>query len=197
MSARGPLGFSLVEILVAVALLALLAAVVIPTAKSQLDKSQVTAATANLQAIRDAILAYRENVGNYPSQLVQLVTKPGVSGVTTNNSCGSATSAAFIAKWRGPYIGQELTTSGLPSGDVTILNPMVRTPTNTSTQQEGTLTVEVDNAVNDPPDNTFVGDVESAIDGSTGSPTTTGAIQWTATSGTTGTLKFLISIRGC
>jgi type II secretory pathway pseudopilin PulG len=191
------LAFSLVETLVALALIALIAALIIPTAKSQLNKGEVTAVTQNLQGIREAILAYRENVGLYPIQLVQLVTKPGVSGVTTSSSCGTATPAANIAKWRGPYLGQELTTSGLPSGDVLILNTMVRSPVTTASVPEGTLIIEVDNSVHDPPTQNFVNDVEAAIDGTTGSPLTTGAIRWTATSGTTGKLAFHIAIRGC
>lgn len=191
------IAFSLVEALVALALIAIIAALVLPTAKSQLDKGEVTAVTQNLQGIREAILAYRENVGLYPNQLVQLVTKPGVSGVTTNSSCGTATPAASIAKWRGPYIGQEMTTSGLPSGDVLILNQLVRSPVNTASVPEGTLIVEVDRAFHNPPDQNFVNDVESAIDGTTGSPLTTGAIRWTATSGTEGKLAFHIAIRGC
>jgi type II secretory pathway pseudopilin PulG len=197
-SRRAP-AFSLVEALVALALIAIVAALVIPTAKSQLDKGEVTAVTANLQGIREAILAYRENVGFYPSQLVQLVTKPGVSGVTTNNSCGTAMLPAPIAKWRGPYLGQDVTTSGLPSGDVLILNPLVRSPVNTTTVPEGTLIVEVDNAVHDPPSQNFVNDVEAAIDGSTGSPLTTGAVRWANTlpSLTEGKLAFHIAIRGC
>ena len=189
--------FSLVEALVALALIALIAALVIPTAKSQLDKGEVTAVTQNLQGIREAILAYRENVGLYPSQLVQLVTKPGVSGVTTFSSCLTVTPAANIAKWRGPYLGQEMTTSGLPSGDVLILNQLQRSPQTTASVPEGTLIVEVDKAFHNPPSENFVTEVEEAIDGTTASPLTTGAIRWTATSGTEGKLAFHIAIRGC
>jgi len=191
--------FSLVETLVALALIAIIAALVFPTAKAQLDKGQVTAAVQNLQAIREAILAYRENVGFYPSQLVQLVTKPGVSGVTTNNSCGTAMLAAPIAKWRGPYLGQAVTTSGLPTGDMLILNALVRNPVNTGSVQDGTLAIEVDNAPASAEEQ-FTNDVDDAIDGNQGvgvDSFAVGAVRWTVTSGIMGKLSFLVAVRGC
>lgn len=189
----------MVEALIVLAILALIAAMIIPVAKSQLDKSEVAAVGQNLQSIRDGILAYRENVGFYPSQLMQLTTKPGVAGVTTNNSCGAATPAASIARWRGPYIAQEITASGIPSGDVVILNALVRTPANATLPNppEGTLAVEVDEAFNSP-DHGFVGDVEKMFDGSS-SDLATGAIRWTPTVplGIVGRLTFHIAVRNC
>ena len=187
--------FSLVEVLVALALVAILAALVIPTAKSQLDKSEVSAATSNLQSIREAILAYRENVGFYPIELLQLSNKPGISGASSNNSCGAALSAASIAKWRGPYLAQAVTTGGIASGDVTIQNTLVRSPANTSSVPEGTLIVQVANAPNSASE-TFVLDVEQMFDPGT-SDLNAGAIRWTVTSGIIGTMTFHIGIRGC
>lgn len=195
----GRRGFAMVEALVALAILALLAAVLIPTLKSQLDKSEVSAVAANLQAIREAVLAYRENVGFYPQQLVQLSTKPGVGGVTTNNSCGGATPAANVARWRGPYIAQSITASGIPSGEVMIRNTLVRSPANATNPNppEGTLRVEVADAYNSA-NHAFVSDVEKAFDGSS-NDLATGAIRWTpdVPLGTVGVLEFHISIRGC
>lgn len=190
--------FTVVEVLIAIAIIALLAAVIIPTAKSQLDKSQVSAVSANLQAVREGILAYRENVGFYPSELVQLVTRPGTGGVTTNNSCGAATPAASIAKWRGPYLAQAITTSGFPSGDVTVQNSLTRTPANTSGAPEGTLAVSVSDVVNST-DESLAKDVEKAVDGYTVDTLTlsSGAIRWTVVSGVMGTMTYHISIRNC
>lgn len=192
-------GFSLVETLVAIAILALLAAVVIPTVKSQLDRSEVSAIAENLHSLREAILAYRENVGFYPSELVQLATIPGALGVTTNSSCGTATPAANIARWRGPYIAQAITTSGIPSGEVTILNALVRSPSTATwpNPPDGTLRVEVSDAYN-APGQTFVAEVERAFDGAS-NDLSTGAIRWTPTVplGPVGKLEFHIAIRGC
>lgn len=195
----GRRGIALVEALVALAILALLAAVLIPTLKSQLDKSEVSAVVANLQAIREAVLAYRENVGFYPQELVQLATRPGVNDVTTNNSCGAETPDANIARWRGPYIAQSLTASGIPSGEVTIRNTLVRSPVDAtdSNLPEGTLRVEVADAYNSA-NHAFVGDVERAFDGSS-NDLSTGAIRWTPSEplGIVGVLEFHIAIRGC
>jgi len=192
------LAFTVVEVLIALAIIALLAALIIPTAKSQLDKSQVSAVAANLQAVREGILAYRENVGYYPTQLAQLATKPGSGGVTSNNSCGAVTPAANIAKWRGPYIAQAITTSGFPSGDVTIQNDLVRTPANTSGAPEGTLAVSVTDVVNSATES-LAKDVEKAFDGWTADTLTlsSGAIRWTVVSGVMGTMTFHLSIRNC
>ena len=59
-------GFTLLELLVVVAIIGLLAAYVGPRYVSQLGKSEVTAARTQIEALARALESYRLDNGNYP-----------------------------------------------------------------------------------------------------------------------------------
>lgn len=83
-------GFTLLELLVVVAIIALLAAFVGPRVFGHVSKSEVTTARAQIEAFGRALEAYRIDVGSYPdaSQGLQaLIALPG------NNP-----------RWNGPYL---------------------------------------------------------------------------------------------
>src|SRR3954468_9790163 len=83
-------GFTLLELLVVVAIIGLLAGYVAPRYFGQVGKSEVSAAKAQLDALEKALDQYRLDTGHYPSMeagLNALVTKP-------QNE----------AKWSGPYL---------------------------------------------------------------------------------------------
>ncbi|PHV11013.1 type II secretion system major pseudopilin GspG [Chitinimonas sp. BJB300] len=83
-------GFTLLELLVVVAIIGLLAAYVGPRYFSQIGKSEQTIARAQVEAFAKALDAYRVDVGNYPTSeqgLNALVTRP-----------------AELSKWNGPYM---------------------------------------------------------------------------------------------
>ncbi len=87
-------GFTLLELLVVVAIIGLLAAYVGPRYFSQIGKSEQTVARAQVEAFAKALDAYRVDVGSYPSSeqgLAALVTRP-----------------AELAKWNGPYMPKNL-----------------------------------------------------------------------------------------
>lgn len=87
---RSARGFTLLELLVVVAIIALLAAYVGPKYFSQVGKSEQTVARSQIEAFSRALGAYRLDVGSYPSTeegLAALVSKP-----------------ASAAKWNGPYL---------------------------------------------------------------------------------------------
>lgn len=87
-------GFTLLELLVVVAIIGLLAAYVGPRYFSQIDKSSVTAATSQIEAFGQALDQYRLDTGHYPSTeqgLAALVNRP-----------------ANEKKWRGPYLKKEV-----------------------------------------------------------------------------------------
>lgn len=87
-------GYSLLEILVVLAIMAVLASVVAPRLFSQVDKANITAAKSQVKALRLALDAYRLDSGRYPTAeegLTLLVKSPSGGG-----------------RWFGPYIDGEL-----------------------------------------------------------------------------------------
>lgn len=87
-------GFTLLELLVVVAIIGLLAAYVGPRYVSQLSKSEVTAARTQVEAIARALESFRLDNGGYPSAeigLRALISRP------TN-----------LPRWNGPYLQKEV-----------------------------------------------------------------------------------------
>ena len=88
-SRRG--GFTLLELLVVIVIIGLLAAYVGPKYFSQLGKSEVTVAKAQIEAFEKSLDTYRLDVGRYPTTeegLAALMAAPPTAG----------------AKWNGPYL---------------------------------------------------------------------------------------------
>ena len=86
--------FTLLELLVVVAIIGLLAGYVGPKYFGQLGKAEVKAARAQIDSLEKALDQYRLDVGRYPTTeqgLNSLVTQPG--GVT---------------KWTGPYLKKDV-----------------------------------------------------------------------------------------
>ena len=83
-------GFTLLELLVVMVIIGLLAGYVGPKYFSQVGKSEVKLARAQIDALEKALDQYRLDTGHYPAQeqgLAALITKP------TNE-----------LKWDGPYL---------------------------------------------------------------------------------------------
>ena len=87
-------GFTLLELLVVVAIIGLLAAYVGPRYFSQLGKSETTVAKAQIQAFGKALDQYRLDVGHYPS------TEQGLTVLLAN--------PASEKKWNGPYLSNDI-----------------------------------------------------------------------------------------
>lgn len=87
-------GFTLLELLVVVAIIGLLAGYVGPRFFGQMGKAEVKTARAQIVALEKALDHYRLDVGRYPSTeqgLAALVKKP-----------------AGEAKWAGPYLQKDV-----------------------------------------------------------------------------------------
>lgn len=83
-------GFTLLELLVVMVIIGLLAAYVGPQYFSQLGKSEVKAAQAQLSALQKALDTYRVDVGRYPT------TEQGLAALNTRPQ--------NEPKWSGPYL---------------------------------------------------------------------------------------------
>lgn len=87
-------GFTLLELLVVMVIIGLLAAYVGPKYFSQIGKSEVKTARAQIVAFEKSLEQYRLDVGAYPSTeqgLAALVARP-----------------ANVAKWDGPYLAKSV-----------------------------------------------------------------------------------------
>lgn len=74
-SARPLRGFTLIEMLVAMAILALLMSIVVPKYFQSLDRSKEAVLMENLKNTRDVIDKFYGDTGRYPESLAELVTR--------------------------------------------------------------------------------------------------------------------------
>lgn len=90
-------GYSLMEVLIAVAIIAVLAALIAPRLFGQLDSSQVTAAQTQIRMIETSLDTLRLDIGRYPSEEegLALLVSP---------------SPNLVDVWAGPYLD-----GGLPT----------------------------------------------------------------------------------
>lgn len=94
---RDEAGYSLIEILVVLAIMAVLATLVAPRLLGQVDRSKLTAARAQISALKTGLDTLRLDIGRYPEQsegLSLLVNPPAESGLES--------------LWFGPYIEGDL-----------------------------------------------------------------------------------------
>ena len=111
-------GFSLGEILVAVAIMAVIAAVVIPSIGGQLNKGEVGRVSADLINIRSATEQFLADVRKYPASMTQLTTQPLLTDL---DLLTIAFGSAPVARWRGPYMTKDAATAALTGFGSTIL----------------------------------------------------------------------------
>lgn len=119
-------GLSMIEVLVALAIMAVLGAVMIPALSGKLRDSRQAAIAQTLNGLALGMAEYKKAMGRYPGQLSVLSVNPVVS---TTDICGATTSLSSTALWRGPYISREFATTGMPMGDGRVLPGVRRLPT--------------------------------------------------------------------
>ncbi|PMC61046.1 pilus assembly protein PilA [Finegoldia magna] len=67
-------GFTLLELLVVLAILAILIAIAIPVYKNQKEKAAITAHNANVRVLETALESYRQDKGKLPDDINELTT---------------------------------------------------------------------------------------------------------------------------
>lgn len=116
-------GFTAVEILVALAIVAVLSAIVVPQIVGRIRESKQSALSQTLFGLSQGIAEYKKAVTRYPSHLSLLTTAPGA---TAKDACGNPLTVANKNNWRGPYVSRQLLSTGIPMGDGQILDSLVR-----------------------------------------------------------------------
>jgi len=91
-------GFSLIEIMIAVAIMAILAAVAVPAFLNYLEQSKESSTKSNLAVIKGGIQSYYLQIGKYPGKLNDLVERPK--------------DEEAASKWRTPFIENEIPLDG-------------------------------------------------------------------------------------
>lgn len=85
-------GMTFIEITIVLIIIGILVTIVAPGAMRWIGTARRTKTEAMLRGIKTAIVMYRENTGEYPAELMDLVEKP---------SSGKA-----AKRWRGPYLDE-------------------------------------------------------------------------------------------
>jgi general secretion pathway protein G len=101
-----PFGFTLIEVLVVVAILAILAAIVVPRIMDRPDEAKRVAAKADIGAIVQSLKLYRLDNGFYPSTdqgLAALVQRPTTPPVPNNWKQGGYLERLPRDPWGGDY----------------------------------------------------------------------------------------------
>lgn len=88
-------GFTLLEMLVVLAIIGLIAGLVGPRLFKKVDQSRVTTATTQVKLLRGAVENLRLDIGRYPTvqEGLSLLNKPPAD-------------PALAGRWRGPYLDE-------------------------------------------------------------------------------------------
>lgn len=107
------IGFTLAEILVALALIALLAAVLLPTVAGQILKGDASRVSQDLEGVRAGMSGFLADVHRYPgkySDMSKLIT------ITDTDINAAVYSLGLTKQWNGPYIGKDTINAVIPTG---------------------------------------------------------------------------------
>ena len=103
---RSERGFTFIEIMVVVAILAILAALIVPKIAGRSDDARRTAAKVQIRNIEGALQLYKLDNSIYPTTeqgLKALVEKPSVGAIPKNWKLGGYLSKVPNDPWGAPY----------------------------------------------------------------------------------------------
>lgn len=183
---RRPRGFTLVEVLVSLAIMVMIVAVITPNLIGYLDRTRVDQGMEAVESLYTGITSFYANVNRYPSELSHLSTP-----ITTTDldSCGSTYAQGRVNGWNsaGPFINRIVGPNGVPIFIGTAQNALIRTQLSGNT---ALLAVRVLNVRQED-----VLEMDRRLDGD--GSATTGGVQWEAAAGGLFTMHLLQVISGC
>jgi prepilin-type N-terminal cleavage/methylation domain-containing protein len=181
-------GFTLPEVLVTVAIVAVLAAAVVPTVVNQMGKGEGASVAADINSLTQAVTQFITDTRRYPRALEDLNTQ---IDDTDLDLLSTAYGTRAEAAWGGPYFaangGVALTNFTFSGFGLVAANALVAPDATPSTGNGGYITLSItsthsiasiiaaDVAI-DGGDGVFVTDCPTASTGST-----TGRLRWTET----------------
>jgi len=93
-------GFTLVELIVVIAIIAVLTAVVSPTAYNAIEKAKVARATLDMKTIKTAAMSFNGDTGTWPLRGIGTPLR-GTGAGFINNTDGNGNT---VHGWDGPYL---------------------------------------------------------------------------------------------
>jgi prepilin-type N-terminal cleavage/methylation domain-containing protein len=170
-------GFSLAEILVAIAIIAVVGAILIPSIGGQLRSGDESRISQDLTTLRTGAEQFLADVRRYPNSVGQLVVKPAV---TESGLVGGVYNSAQTGRWRGPYVNKD-SASAIRTGFDLTLNTTFGFVNFPSTTQKY-LTIDIASI-----DTGYARGVDRKMDDGVENA---GMIQYTIAASSTTTLKF-------
>jgi type II secretory pathway pseudopilin PulG len=182
-------GFALLEAIVGIAMLAIMAAAIVPLIVGAEDRLRAEATARELSLLESAIDRFREMVARYPKQLAHL-TEPLVVGDA--NSCGTAYSSGERTKWsdddvkHGPWFNDRMIVKsfGFPTGVGFVRDSTTRSGDN--------LIISITDVAE-----AQALDLDAIVDGTVGAGPSLGEIRWGAIVDGTTTVQYTLNRSGC
>lgn len=99
-------GFTLIETVVTVGIVAAMAAVVIPQVAKQFDAADPTRVAEDLASLSTAIETFSVNVKpNQPQEIEDLINTIQANTAGDSTALGAVYSSSDVSNWNGPYLG--------------------------------------------------------------------------------------------
>jgi prepilin-type N-terminal cleavage/methylation domain-containing protein len=109
-------GFTLAEVLVAIALIAAVSAILIPSVARHLNRASAERVASDLQTVSDGIHYFYIGVERLPANLGQLETPPATDGTAPALLPGTTILPDLARKWKGPYLHRRNLAAPVPTG---------------------------------------------------------------------------------
>lgn len=127
---RSDRGFTMMEVIVTLAIMAVLTAVLLPALNNKLRDSRTTALSSTFLGLSQGIAEFKRATTRYPSSLLLLTNTPTSSDL---DICGNVLSTTPASLWRGPYSSRVITSNGISMGDGVIPTGLRRVTAGSST----------------------------------------------------------------